>query len=223
MTDWPAGLSVGPLREWPGRRTPDAQRRRSPFTRAGSVSYQRVEVSLSDTLVLLDRELESFGRGVARSAVLLVAIPPEQFRLDGRPRASAKAEHPGVVLSFDAPNVGNLSFPCDQFTTWTANLRAIALSLEALRKVDRYGVTRHGEQFRGFLAIESGRAMPAGFASVNEVDTWLHEVSPGSYSTIAEHLRLAKRDHHPDLGGDDDTFARVMDAERYLRQAGALS
>jgi hypothetical protein len=32
-------------------------------------------------------------------------------------------------------------------------VRAIALSLEALRKVDRYGVTKSGEQYKGFKAL----------------------------------------------------------------------
>lgn len=45
------------------------------------------------------------------------------------------------------PRRGHLSYPCDTFTTLQDNLRVIALALEALRMVDRYGVTRRGEQY----------------------------------------------------------------------------
>src|SRR5690606_24676973 len=78
----------------------------------------------------------------------------------------AKAAHPGVILSFDS-KVGHLSYPCDTFTSWQDNLRAVALALEALRKLDRYGVTKRGEQYRGFLAIEA-TAAPAGFATADD-------------------------------------------------------
>lgn len=216
MADWPAGLRVGPLRDWPGVPTPHAQRRRSPFRSAEG------EVSLLNTLDILDRELWAFGPRVSSSAVLLIAIPPEQFRLDGRPRANAVASHPGVVLSFDAPNIGDLSYPCDQFTTWPANLRAIALALEALRKVDRYGVTRHGEQYRGFLAIEAspgGAEDDAGFIRAMSGERPMLDDRAGMIRAV----RLAKRNTHPDTpGGDAEVFTRVTAAESRLRDGGYL-
>jgi hypothetical protein len=39
---------------------------------------------------------------------------------------------------------------------WQHNVRAIALGLEALRKVDRYGITRRGEQYAGWKALPAG-------------------------------------------------------------------
>ena len=46
-----------------------------------------------------------------------------------------------------------MRFPCDTFTDWQANVRGIALALEALRAVDRYGVTQQAEQYRGWTAL----------------------------------------------------------------------
>lgn len=209
MTSWPAGLRVAPIREWPGALTPEHKRQRSNFS-----------APWLSTLETMHRELRELG---ARDAELLVAIPPAQFRIDGYPRAQAKAEHPGVILSFDSRH-GHLSYPCDTFTTWQDNLRAVALALEALRKVDRYGVTRHGEQYRGFAAIEAARA--AGehpFTDAPSADRWIvdHYRIPGDY-TLAATVRGAKRATHPDHGGDAEQFRHVMAAEQLLRDAGLI-
>lgn len=139
MSAWPDNIKLAPISTWPGELT--RNRRPSPF-----------KSNLTATLKLLDRELEQLTetRAQRESLELLVAIPAgDLWRIDGRPRAHAVPEHPGVILSLDSI-YGHLSYPCDTFTTWQDNVRAITLALEALRKVDRYGVTKRGEQYRGF-------------------------------------------------------------------------
>jgi hypothetical protein len=200
-------MAVDPIGEWPGELT--RNRARSNFAS-----------SLSSTMDTLRRELTMLG---ARNARMQIAIAPEAFRLDGYPRATAKPEHPGIILTLDSKH-GPLSYPCDTFLTWQDNLRAIALALEALRKVDRYGVTRRGEQYRGFLAIEA-TAMPAGFGSVDEA--WTFILDRGGYdrdeTRVSGRIRDAKRSTHPDLGGRAEDFQRVTAAEQYLKQNGAIA
>ena len=92
MSDWPNTLQVAPIREWPGELT--RTRSRSMF-----------KAGLSDSLQLLDREVWHLTdtRSQRESAELLVAIPVgDAWRLDGRPRASAVAEHPGVIFSIES-------------------------------------------------------------------------------------------------------------------------
>lgn len=211
MTDWPEGLKTGPIGEWPGAMTP--RRTISPFS-----------ANLTSTLTLLKRELRELG---AKNVEMLIAVPPGAFRQDGRPYANAKPEHPGIILSFDT-KAGHLSYPADQYTTWQDNLRAIALSLDALRKVDRYGVTKRGEQYRGFLAIE---ARPAGMVTSEEqalrfIGAWArleHPVSPATIkANLRQNLRLAQRYSHPDGGGTAEGFQQVTAAEKYLRENGVL-
>lgn len=218
MTDWPSNLTVAPIREWPGALT--ATRKPAPFKTNEFDSYRRRSTPLATTLALLDRELRMLH---ATNTEMLVAIAPADFRLDGKPRAQAKTEHPGVILSFDSKH-GHLSYPCDTFTTWQDNLRAIALALEALRKVDRYGVTAHGEQYRGFLALEATAAV-AGFATAEAALDFIEEIAgygPASMSSIAAVLRRAQRETHPDFGGNAATFQRVSLAETKLREEGLL-
>ncbi len=54
------------------------------------------------------------------------------------------------------------------FPAWRINVRAIALGLEALRKVDRSGIARGNEQYTGFRALGSGIEMPAAQMAAEE-------------------------------------------------------
>jgi hypothetical protein len=103
-----------------------------------------------DTDRLLRYELERLRVVLA---VLEIDIAEGDIRKDGWIRADARPRSPRVVVSFEHPKLGALRYPCDQFHDWQDNVRAIALALEALRTVDRYGVTKHAEQYAGWKAL----------------------------------------------------------------------
>lgn len=154
MAYYPDNMTLRPLVGWPGPMT--RTRRRAPF-----------KTLFSDTLTQLDRELRHlngplWGRRPAPS-VLQIALGEADFRLDGMPRANSHPSHPGVILSIEPKPKDSppLSFPCDTFDDWKDNLRAITLTLEALRKIDRYGVTQTGQQYTGWRAIESKPSVDA--------------------------------------------------------------
>lgn len=212
-------IEFQPLGEWP-----------RPFTRGRKDSTFRA--GYKETQDLLDRELRHLG---ARNIALQVALEPRDIRRDGYPRADARPmKHPGVILTFERwmPNgkknergepLGTykpFSMPCDAFTDWESNLRAIGLALEALRKVDRYGVTQQGEQYAGWAALPVGaspeRVEAAAFVSEHSGIF----ISPSS--TDAEALEKARRNGmkrlHPDAGGDADLFARFSAAVEVLKR-----
>lgn len=212
MNYWPESMKVAPIREWPGELT---RNRRSALFSA----------TFADTLNLIDREVDHLADTSAQrqSAELLVAIPAGAlWRQDGRPRAHAIADHPGVIFSIDSRH-GHLSYPCDTFTRWQDNLRAIALALEALRKVDRYGVTKRGEQYRGFLALEA-TTVPAAFESVHDAQEWCKQIAgyEPEETWTRRIFREAQRVAHPDTGGNAATFQRLLLAETKLRAGGVL-
>lgn len=133
-----------PLDHWPGERT--RGRLRAKF----KVSYER-------SLYLLEMELQKLR--AKNITVQVDGLKLSDIRNDGWPRSSwtpGRYSESGVIVSFES-NKGAMSFPCDRFTTWQDNIRAIALSLEALRTVDRYGVTRGNEQYRGWARLEAPR------------------------------------------------------------------
>ncbi len=186
---------VVPILKWPMEHT--KRRTRSRFG-----------ANWSTTTELLERELR-FLRG--QNIVLQMAVGEQEIRNDGWIRASARPTHPGVLLTFDS-KFGPLTYPCDNFTDWKANVRAIALALEALRKVDRYGVTKRGEQYTGWKALPS------------KVDGGPHAVL-AQWSGFSERevrndpkaaYRAAAKEAHPDRGGSGEAFSEVGDAARLL-------
>lgn len=192
---------------WPGERT--RNRQRSPF-----------KASYTSTCNLLGRELSHLG---AKRVVIQADVDSTQIRQDGMFRADARFNGPGVILTFES-KYGPLQYPCDQFTHWQANLRAIALALEALRKVDRYGVTRRAEQYRGWKALTFRGEQY--FDNAEEAAKFLagSDLAFGDPSLIMLDLDYAKSsykqraaDAHPDQGGDPDVFKRVTAAWEMVR------
>lgn len=184
-----------------------------------------------DTLRLLAYETDQLG---ASLVVLQVDADEADVRRDGMLRARARVNFPGVRVSFESRH-GPLTYATDAYEQlyggglvgWQANVRAIALALTALRAVDRYGVTRRGEQYTGWRAIESGRA-PDPTMTVDQAADLLYRESAaaGGRSTRdsiitdptarSEAFRVAARRNHPDTGGDPALFARLSLAREVL-------
>lgn len=155
--------------------------------------------SWDDTLMLLRREAELLD---ATSLIVQVDADPGDIRRDGMLRARARVGFPGVKVSLDSRH-GPLTYATDAYQTWQANVRAIALSMTALRAVDRYGVSSAGEQYRGWAAIE---AAPSRSARA-EAEAVLARCGGE---------REALKATHPDRGGDPAAFHRVQEARRVL-------
>lgn len=224
MNDYPDSLDTRPLTTWPGVLTPDEQRARAPYS-----------APLGRTLEELARELRAVG---ARRPVLEVAVDPAQWRVDGRPYARAQAVHPGIVLSLPSTEAGALRFACDRYTTWQANLRAVVLTMEALRAVERHGAVQAREQYAGFKALPPGTATPTPAAPAMTVDeaarvlgdlgrpisnhpAWSLEQLLRSQESYASAWRIAVSRHHPDRGGDRATWDRLELAKRVLDEQAA--
>ncbi len=212
---------VVPIGQWPGEVTRDRKqhRFRKEVHRNGQ-SYMDTGVNWSNTMDLLDRELWHLA---AENVVLQMAVTEYQCRNDGWIRENAVPDDPGLVLSFDS-RLGPLSYPCDNFTDWKANLRAIALALEALRKIDRYGVTKRGEQYTGWrqipgpgqtsVTMTASRAAEILKASAGDCieAKFPEEVILGDASVAQAVHKAARRKAHPDAGGSVERFQSVETA-----------
>lgn len=197
---------VVPVTQWPGE--PTAERKSHPFRKQTSHGWMGHGVNWSSTIETLERELEQLG---ADDVLLQMEVTKRDIRNDGWIRADARPKGPGIILTFESKH-GPLSYPCDTFTDWQANVRAVALSLEALRKVDRYGVTRRGEQYSGFTRLAA------------KIDGGPHEVL-AKHSGLTEDevradpkraYRRAAMNTHPDRGGSGSDFSDVAEAGRVL-------
>lgn len=211
----PAWVSLEPLREWPRTPTPSAAR-----------TYAQFKSSDSDTWALLGSEIEKLiPRRSTLEARLLMAYTPAQLTVDGsRPRAGEQPAHPGVVILFETAD-GEQRYAADAYVRPGDNLRAIAKTLEALRAIGRWKAT-DGEQYRGFLAIESGIAAGAGapFHNATGAKLWLVDLLDGLGIAAdlsdepATLIRKAQRHTHPDAGGNAEQFRLVTVASEYLNR-----
>lgn len=175
-------LTVRPLPAWP---YPERPRRNDLF-----------QATYSQTLEKLEDEIRRIRGG---EVIIGLVVDAAAIRLDGRLRADARPSHAGVELSFEVPGRGRLVFHTDAYRgyadSWQSNLRAIALGLEALRAVDRYGITSTAEQYAGFLQLTTSQpSADRGRQLVEE----------------AGGVRQALMKHHPDQGGDPRQFADVQ-------------
>lgn len=208
-----------PIGEWPQRWTTD--RRETVFkNKAGR------PMPLSDTLGILERELPSLN---ARNVIVQVALSERDLRQDGMIRANARRPtHPGVILTFDS-KYGPLSYPCDTFTDWESNLRAIAYHLENTRHAALYGVGKHGEGYRGFTALPPPSSNALGVPDdVHRAAVHILHVIGGAASkedlwkmvTDAEvatrWARMATGKAHPDGGGSNERFEAARNAQAVI-------
>jgi hypothetical protein len=197
-----------------------------PYPETNGRKYNPFRAKFDAALKLLESELDQLQ--VQGAVAVRVVTDEADVRRDGMLRAKANVRHPGVALSFTSAKHGPLTYPCDAFVgryygdpaDWQINLRAIALGLEHLRALDRYGIAGHGEQYAGWRAIEAPQ--PAGFDSTDAALRWLADLTQSQRGTDpAALLRRASRAHHPDIGGDPEIWARI-DAARQLLKRGRV-
>jgi hypothetical protein len=187
----------------------------------------RFKATWADTLEFLAAEIAKIGG--REPVVIQVDVREGDIRQDGMLRANAKVGHPGVVVSFDS-DFGPLRYATDAYEqdwsrampSWQANIRAIAKTLEALRAIDRWGVSKRGEQYTGWKALPSGGGVT--FPSADDALRWMAEMDDAD--ALPENARIIYRNlarqFHPDAGGDPDQWERLSAARLLLTSAGIL-
>jgi len=204
-----------------------------PATRG---SLNPFEAAWSTTLQDLEHELD---RLEASRIVFELDVREQDLRVDGTLRANARTESsPAVRVAFVTPD-GPMQFATDRYgwtyddpprprpQGWQQNVRAIALGLEALRKVDRYGITSRREQYTGFRALPAGQGLtPTGMTVELALRVIAEETNGNTAATtdgLAVLVRAAKANAHPDRNaGDRSRWNAVDEAEQVLRRAGRL-
>lgn len=172
---------------------------------------------LTKTLHLLRREGDHLG---TERVVVEVDGPVRQ---DGMP-AVLKLRSPVIRVFIDSRH-GPLRYDVGTYNRWEDNLRGVALALEALRAVDRYGVTAHGEQYAGWKALPPGQVALGSGSNMSEevarkvIAEELGEELPEHASQMLTEMlvRKAKSQAHPDRhNGDRSRWNAVEEAGRVL-------
>lgn len=205
---------IRPIDRWP--QEPTRHRARARF-----------KAPYNQTLILLNYELARLG---AKRAFIQADVTDRDIRIDGQLRADARPATPRVIIAAETKH-GPILMPCDTFDDWQDNIRAIALALEALRAVDRYGVTKRGEQYRGLKQITAGD----GPINSDEAAIFIANVThdrPQRFTAVREMLaspdffekcyRAAAKKLHPDVGGDPTEWSKLDRAAVILRTHHAI-
>lgn len=170
------------LPEWP---YPDERQQPVRF------GYRAQGVSRDDALRLIDVEVQ---RIKGFDIQIGVVTPPENISLTGSMRKQIYYSQ-GVEVTFMVSDK-QLTFHTNAFRDVNANLYAIGKGLEALRMLDRYGVTQTGQQYEGFAQLPEGNVIDS------ERGRILSEQVGG--------IKKALRTYHPDNGGNERDFQDVM-------------
>lgn len=219
-------IPISYISQWPGKENRDPKP--SPF-----------RSSYSQTVNLLDDELTK-AAAVDNSWVLEMYVHPNDIRLDRKLRASARVDRPGVIFRFSRftgrvmqrgdgsrfRETQDIAYPCDAFTTWKDNLRAIALSMESLRRVERYGVFKY-DDIISRLALpsaegkvstrESAAAFMAQHSGVSRQEIMFSDTARSTA------FRKAAQVLHPDRGGNPEEFVKLNEANKVLTAAGGAN
>jgi|SRR5215813_3816952 len=177
---WPAG--------WP--KTPVEQRDRSAF-----------KTELSTALNNLKREiLRLGGRNVLLSSNY--TLGNENPKDTGVCAYFEWCEHPNRHPQSWQP----MAIPCDRWNRIEANVQAIALTVEAMRGMERWGAKHMiAAMFTGFKALP-----PA--MNGQEWYTILELDGDETVEEIKTRYRNLVKIHHPDNGGDPAKFRLIQEA-----------
>lgn len=192
---------------WVGEQTPIAKKRRSPFS-----------TSWNKTLAKLENELIKLR---ATEILIEADFNERDIRLDGWPRATAKPGYGGVKISFNQSGIGRVEYPCDSCVDWQDNIHSIALGLEALRAIDRYGITGRMQQYTGFRALPASNGKMTREAAAGLIAALADKASMAGLvrhdsETAKQVYHIALKRWHPDQGGDRKKFDQLQEAWKVL-------
>jgi hypothetical protein len=152
------------------------------------------KVTFEKALADLDAEIERLG---GRYPVLSTNL---EVRLDGSlKRNNGEPADRGAAVYFNLKGKQKV-FACDTFTTVRDNIRGIGLTIESLRRIERYGASQMMER-----ALEAFEALPA---PLDPYEILMIPRDARREDIEGAFKRLALK-HHPDHGGSTAKMAEL--------------
>lgn len=187
MTDHRESIPRFPL-EWPAGwvRTPRHRR-----TRANFRSYKQA-LTMAIASGRLQQQLELLG--VRGTMTLSTNV---ELRIDGLPRSGqGQPTDPGASLWFVYKGKATV-LACDKWDRVEDNVAALAAHIDAIRRVDRYGVGSIEQALAGYKALPADTAADwravFGYGPSTGVDT----------QDLNTRFKVLAREKHPDVLHDD--------------------
>lgn len=158
------------------------------------------------------------------NATHLVVSTNAPLRNDGTPYRDALAERltdPGVAVYFQR-NARPMVMAQDAYSMPYANIRSLALAVEAMRAIERHGGGHMMERsFDGFAQLPppagSQVAAKRPWRAVLDLDGMAGPAFAQLAGAEAAYRTLARK-HHPDAGGSADAMAELNNAINEARE-----
>ncbi|MEM9739318.1 MAG: J domain-containing protein [Pseudomonadota bacterium] len=178
---------------WPSfRKRTHASRRRN-----GQFKHGNRHITVSAAADRLEDEVDRLG------GANLVISSNVQPTLSGRPRSGqGRPDDPGVAVYFSLKG-DPITLACDTFSDLAQNIAGLAAHIEAVRKIERYGVQEAKETLQAFAAL------PAPTASARPWWEVLGVSQSASKEVITKAYRAKAKTAHSDAGGSDAAMATL--------------
>ena len=195
--DWPAGFErTDPIRQ---------------------TSNNRFEISLSDAFRELETELDRLGVGDNSDdkTGFRYSFDAPQRKTDQRPYARASPDDPGFVLRWTMDG-HDYAVACDRYSRLRDNVRTVGLYIREKRRMEQRPVETGESEF-------ANARLPPGDEDADTVVVGReppHEVLDLHPDADAEAINRAFRQKaqtaHPDHGGSEEAFRRIIDAREAM-------
>ena len=196
---WPIG--------WP--RTPAPKRRAGAFSEKeeriasdGRRFSRSKAVTMPTAVDRLERQLEVLG---GQDPTLSTNV---RLNLRGLPYGNEQPMDPGAAVYFRFKAKATV-LACDTYQRLADNIAALAAHIDALRRIDRYGVGSLEQALAGY------RALPADSAANWRTVFGFDPDERVSAEALNSRFKEQARDAHPDRGGTDEGMAHLNRAREF--------
>lgn len=166
----------------------------------------RYTVKMAQARDDLLKELRLLG---ARDVVISSNVA---LRRDGLPYANTpEPKDPGIAVYWVTKDKDQRVIACDCWSTVAENMRAVGLTIGALRQIERTGASQILERaYMGFKALPAPEAEPQPVIDLHEALTVLR-LSPSDLTkeNVERNYRQLAKERHPDHGGSDEAMAQL--------------
>lgn len=175
------------------------------YDEAPATRKRKASLTAADAAFRLEQELDRLGADDAKLST------SQKLRIDGTPRSDlGEPSDVGAAVYFKLKGKDRC-LACDRWTRVADNIAAIAQHIDALRRIERYGIGTIDQAFAGYAQLQ---ASPADWWIVLEVS------QDATTAQVDDAFRRLARTSHPDAGGSHDQMARLNAARDVAKAAG---
>lgn len=175
-------------------------------TLLGQRIYSKFKTGFGAAREKLFAEISRMG---GKNPVLSTNVP---LRNDGMPRANMPEPGDRGVAVYFTYKGREMCFACDKFINVRDNIYSIALTIEAIRGIERWGASDMMERaFKGFTALPEKASSPW-----RDVLKFGHDAKV-TVDDIDSRFRELVLKHHPDHGGTPEEFQRIVEARHQAK------